>query len=155
MTRFLKTSLALFAVTALTSGCAGEWSADAYAPADYKSTYKKITEKCEVSKSHGNKYVLTYISADAHDAWKSKKPLPKGAVLIKVGYPDSACSEPSEHWTMKKVAETGDIKDWNWQTLDEYGDVTNQDQSAMGGCTGCHTNYKAGDFVGTPAPGTK
>ena len=153
MSTLMQTALVLATVVAV-SGCAGEWSDAAHAPADYKSTYKKISDKCEQSTSHGNKYVLTYISATAHDEWLAGKPLPKDAVLIKVGHSDSACSEVTQYWTMKKTAEAGDIKDWTWQTLDEYGEVSQDDQSALGGCAGCHTNYKANDFVGTPAPAT-
>ena len=158
MVAAFKSTFAVAAITTFASmvfgGCAGEWSDQSYATADYKTTYKKITDKCEQSNSHGNKYVVTYINPVGHEAWKSGQPLPKNSVLIKVGHADSSCADVTEHWTMKKVAETGTIKDWNWQTLDEYGDITQSDQSLLGGCAGCHTSYKASDFVGTPAPAT-
>lgn len=158
MVKSLTTATFSLAMASLVAGCAGEWSPDSHAPADFKTTYVKITDKCEISKSHGDKYVETWISPNAHDAWKAGQPLPHGdtdgAVLIKVGFADSACADPVEHWTMKKTANTGDIKDWNWQTLDEYGDINQKDQSQMSGCTGCHSGYKDRDFVGTPAPAT-
>lgn len=154
MTEMFKTSLALACAATMLSGCAGEWAADSHAPADYKTSYTRITDKCDKSNSHGGKYVHTYISAGGLDAWKAGTAVPKGTVLIKEGYADSGCTEVIEHWTMKKIDDKGDIKDWNWQTLDEYGSINQQDQSAMGGCAGCHTSYKASDYIGTPAPAT-
>ena len=145
---------ALVALTLLASGCAGEWSADAHAPADYKSTYKKLVDTCEKSSPHGGKYVYTWADPTVDEAWKAKKTLPEGSVFIKEAFADSGCSEPTEHFVMKKTGSTGDVKDWNWQTLDEYGALNQSDQSQMSGCAGCHTGYKANDYVGTPAPAT-
>ncbi|GEM_PF-2922574 len=152
----MQTKLLAVSVTAialLATGCAGEWSSSAYAPADYKSKYKKITAKCEKSGGHGGKYVISYISPEAYDAFTQGKVLPKGAVLIKEGYTDSGCSEIEKHWTMKKTAESDPpvIGNWKWQQLDEYGEITDD---APSGCAGCHSGYKP-DFVGTPASAAK
>lgn len=138
-------------------GCAGEWSDTSFAPADYQSSYTKITGKCAKSGAHGDKYVLSYMSKDAVDAWHKGDQLPVGAVVLKVGYNDSACSEVTQHWAMKKlkISTPRAIGDWSWQMQDEYGEVTNEGK--ISGCVSCHGSaaYEAHDFVATPTSATQ
>ncbi|MCO4763058.1 MAG: cytochrome P460 family protein [Myxococcales bacterium] len=143
------TRLALIALLATAAGCASELDSNAYFPKTYTSDYAKIV-KCEKSGAHGGKYVTTYVTKDAETPWKNKSyPFSEGTVFVKVGHSDSACSDISGYFAMKKLAagSGGKAGDWDWQSLDADGQVTGSGQ--LGGCTGCHSGYKDNDFVGT------
>ena len=139
----------LLAASALSGCAASELDANAYFPKTYATDFALIAD-CDKSGSHGGKYVKTYVTKSSEAAWKSKTyPFAESTVFVKVMHSDSKCSDIAGYSSMKKLAagSGGEAGDWDWQSLDADGQVTAQGQVAS--CTGCHSLYKANDYVGT------
>ncbi len=145
----LALTLLMVAPLAFATGCASELDANAFFPKTYATDYAKITA-CEKSGSHGGKYVATYVNKEAEAAFKAKTyPFAEGTVFVKVGHSDSKCTDITAYWAMKQgdASVAGAAGNWVWQELDADGQIANEGQLA--GCTGCHSNYKDNDYVGT------
>jgi hypothetical protein len=149
---------ATLALLATTSACNSDFDAEVAFAANYQTTYQKL-HSCKASQHPAAKYVETWLSPDAKEAWAAYAALPEGstatvalpvgAVLVKTQFDDAACKELKNFTVMEKLAvgaapTTGDFR---WQHVDIDGACLNCDNGSA--CSSCHTQPACRDFVCT------
>ncbi|MCO4763935.1 MAG: cytochrome P460 family protein [Myxococcales bacterium] len=123
--------------------------ADAFFSADFATGYELIFS-CDISGSHGGKYVNVYVNPEAKAAWQTGSvPLPASTVFLKVMYNDSKCSQLHGFRARKKgvPGSAPTVGDWRWQALNAQGVIQTDTKEAT--CGACHGAYKNRDFTAT------
>ena len=130
-------------------GCS-TWDDEAIVPEDFRSSYIKLHEECEVSVHPAAEYVVTYLSPNGREVWEAysegdmNAEFSTGVISVKAQYSDESCSNLTGYTVMEKVSEdtSGELGGWRWQYLNNAGECINCDGGT--GCSGCHAGCTAG-----------
>ena len=132
----------------------------AYGPLETGSdwaTYEKVSTTPWVSKTHGGRFVETYVNAVGAAAYKSDAPVPEGTVIVKISWENEggkASTKAGPIFVMKKEAAgySPDHEDWSYGI--HWAEPTEAQKKFLGGpiywrgksgkveyCVKCHDNY--------------
>ncbi len=131
---------------------------------DYHQSLVKTNKKEWVSRTHGKRWVNTYVSKEAASAYQKGDPLPEGAVVVKESFENedgnpSTISGPL--YGMKKGSLSASPQTGGWQ----YGLIWEKPvpgnpegislpvtwlpgDAHLNSCARCHSHFKETDFMG-------
>jgi uncharacterized membrane protein len=130
----------------------------------YRQTLVKMNSKSWNSRTHGHRWVNTYVSKEAVAAYKNSNPLPQGAWVVKESFEDQK-GDPSTIkgplYVMRKGFESESPESGGWQ----YGlqwdhpvpgnpeDITFPvrwlpGNPRLSSCVKCHNHFKSSDYMG-------
>ncbi len=129
---------------------------------NYRQTLVKMNSKLWRSKTHGNRWVNTYVSKEAVEAYKNSNPMPVGSLVVKESFEDKN-GKPSEVEGPLYVMEKGQgsIETGGWRyALSWKKPVAGNPEGIhmpvqwlpgddhLNSCVKCHNHFKTVDYVG-------
>jgi uncharacterized membrane protein len=146
-------------------------SSDAASPADllnslgnFHETLVKMNVRPWNSRTHGHRWVNTYVSKEAVEDYKNSDPLPVGSLVIKESFEDEnnqPSSTPGPLYVMEKGALTDSPRTKGWlYALRWDHPVSNNPEKIkdavqwlpgdahLNSCFKCHSHFKDEDFMG-------
>lgn len=131
---------------------------------DYRSNLVKMNATPWNSRTHGHRWVNTYVSKEAVKAYQASDPLPEGALVVKESFEDEdnkPSSVPGPLYVMEKGKVAGSSRSGGWRYALKWDKPVegNAEKITMptawlpgdahlASCLKCHSRYKAVDFVG-------
>lgn len=136
------------------AACGGyEYDPNSYFPEAWDNEYVQLSQ-CAKSSTHSGNYVEVWVNPEAEQTFKDGAvPFAEGTVFLKPQFDDASCGGQPVTWTVMRKGAAGtapDTGDWEWQSVDENGEITGQGQIAF--CLNCHENASERDYVWTEAP---
>lgn len=132
--------------------------------ADYRQNLVKINVQTWNSRTHGHRWVNTYVSKEGVDAYKNSNPLPEGAFVVKESFEDQdgkVSAVPGPLYVMRKgkVSDSPETGGWKyalrWDKPVEgnpeeiQGPVTwLPGDGNLDSCVRCHDHFKDNDYMG-------
>ena len=124
--------------------------------ADYRS-YQKVTSEPHLSKTHGGRFVETWVNDVGAEAYRSGAPIPVGTVIVKESW-EAGGDRPSDTrgpiFVMEKRADGYDDAREDWYFAIHWAEPTPAFRERYGGgiywqspsprvnyCWDCHENY--------------
>jgi hypothetical protein len=129
-----RANLSLPAVGALVAlGCADYgYDSATYFPQTWEADYTKVSS-CRKSPDHGGLYVEVWADPTSKDLVDDAVPtFPSSAVMVKLEFNDSACTDGTKCMAMRKTGEGA----WEYQVLGGSGNI--EKQGKLSECSGCH-----------------
>jgi uncharacterized membrane protein len=131
---------------------------------DFRKTLVKMNTRSWNSRTHGHRWVNTYVSKDAVKAYENSNPLPIGSWVIKESFEDEN-GGPSRTagplYVMKKgaVAEASRTSGWQFAVSWEKPVPNNPEKiklpvkwlpgdAHLNSCAKCHSRFKDKDYLG-------
>jgi hypothetical protein len=134
------------------SSCSDSSSGDeappAFFPANFKDSYVKVRD-CRRSIEHDLAQVEVYADPTAADRYlDGEYPFAAGAIVVKVEYVDTECTELSGYTAMQRAEEGEEdaLEGWLWQKLDANRKSLSTDVNK---CVACHSSCSDRDFTCT------
>jgi hypothetical protein len=132
--------------------------------ADYRKTLVKMNSKMWNSRTHGHRWVNTYVSREAVGAYHDLNPLPVGSLAVKESFEDvggkpSSVSGPLYVMFKGKTSESPQLGGWQFALEWDHpvpGDPEGISMPVkwlpgdphLNSCVKCHNHFKAGDYLG-------
>ncbi|SRR5579871_2418651 len=137
---------------------------------DYRQTMVKMNDRPWNSRTHGHRWVNTYVSKDAVDAYKNSGDLPEGAWVVKESFQDDngkASQTPGPLYVMHKgkLSDSPQTGGWQYALKWDHPVAGNPEHIQMpvtwlpgdgqlNSCMQCHNHFKPADYMGgVPADG--
>jgi len=137
---------------------------------DYRQTMVKMNDHPWNSRTHGHRWVNTYVSKDAADAYKNSGDLPEGAWVVKESFENDngkASRTPGPLYVMHKgkLADSPQTGGWQYAMRWDNPVAGNPEKIQMpvtwlpgdehlNSCVQCHNHFKSADYLGgVPAEG--
>jgi hypothetical protein len=130
----------------------------------YKKKLVKVNARPWRSRTHGNRWVNTYVSSEAKAAYDQGDPLPEGALVVKESFEDeggkpSAVPGPLSVMRKGKVQASPATGGWEYALSWERPVPGNPEgilrpirqlpgDPALASCVKCHNRFKATDHLG-------
>jgi uncharacterized membrane protein len=131
---------------------------------DYRQSLVKMNKKEWVSRTHGKRWVNTYVSKEAASAYQKGDPLPEGAIVVKESF-ENKDGGPSTVlgplYGMKKGSPAHSPQTGGWQYALTWGNPVPGNpegislpvtwlpgDSHLNSCAKCHSHFKETDFMG-------
>lgn len=131
---------------------------------NFKTDLVQMNSKMWFSKAHGKRWVNTYVSKEAVEAYKNSDPLPEGTMIFKDSFEDAGgkpSNVPGPVWVKVKERITDSPASGGWLFGLKWDQpVPNNPESISGPvtwlpgdahlsyCLECHSHFKAVDYVG-------
>lgn len=131
---------------------------------DYRHSLVKMNSKPWNSRTHGHRWVNTYVSKEAADAYKNSNPLPEGSLVVKESFEDlngKISDVPGPLYVMRKgkAADSPSTGGWQYALAWEKPAAHNPENilmpvkwlpgdSHLSSCVKCHNHFKTSDYVG-------
>ena len=130
----------------------------------YRQNLVKMNARSWNSRTHGHRWVNTFVSKEAVSAYKNSDPLPEGTWVVKESFQDEggkASQTPGPLYVMHKgkVADSPETGGWQY-ALRWDKPVTGNPENIQGpvtwlpgdpnlaSCVRCHNHFKDGDYMG-------
>ena len=137
---------------------------------DYRHSMVKMNDRMWNSRTHGHRWVNTYVSKEAADAYKNSGELPEGAWVVKESFENEngkASQTPGPLYVMHKGKLSDFPQTGGWQFAMRWDKpvagnpeglqmpvtwVPGDDR--LNSCVRCHDHFKSADYLGgVPAEG--
>jgi hypothetical protein len=131
---------------------------------NFHETLVKMNVRPWNSRAHGHRWVNTYVSKGAVDAYKNSNPLPIGSWVVKESFEDEnnqPSGTPGPLYVMKKRALTDSPKTRGWLFAMRWDKpaANNPEKikeavkwlpgdSHLNSCLKCHSHFKDEDYMG-------
>jgi hypothetical protein len=131
---------------------------------DYRKTLTKMNSKSWNSRTHGHRWVNTYVSKDAVRAYENEDSLPIGSWIVKESFEDEdnqPSTTPGPLYVMRKgpVADAPRTGGWQFALSWEKPVANNPEKVRMpikwlpgdahlNSCAKCHSRFKDRDYLG-------
>ncbi|HEY5040119.1 MAG TPA: cytochrome P460 family protein, partial [bacterium] len=132
--------------------------------AHYQRDFVKMNSRMWNSRTHGHRWVNTYVSKDAVLAYKNSNPTPEGALVVKESFENkegqpSAVYGPLYVMAKGKVSDSAEIGGWQFALIWDHPASGNPENithpvkwlpgdAHLASCVKCHNHFKATDYVG-------
>jgi len=130
----------------------------------YRQNLVKMNSKPWNSRTHGHRWVNTYVSKEAVETYKNSNPLPEGSLVVKESFEDrngKASDVPGPLYVMQKgkVSDSPETGGWRYALSWENPVLGNVEKISepvtwlsgdphLNSCVKCHNHFKAADYVG-------
>jgi uncharacterized membrane protein len=130
----------------------------------YRQNLVKMNSKPWNSRTHGRRWVNTYVSKEAVEAYKNSNPLPEGSLVVKDSFEDdqgkvSTVPGPLYVMVKGKVADSPGTGGWRYALSWDKPVPGNPEKilesatwlpgdTHLNSCVKCHNRFKAIDYVG-------
>lgn len=131
---------------------------------NYREDLVKMNSKPWNSRTHGHRWVNTYVSREAVSAYKNDAPLPEGSLVVKESFQDEGgkpSGTPGPLYVMHKgkEADSPDTHGWQYSLSWDQPVPGNPEGIQMpvkwlpgdphlASCARCHNHFKGTDFLG-------
>ncbi len=131
---------------------------------DYRQTMAKMNARPWNSRTHGHRWVNTYVSKEAVTAYKNSDDIPEGAWVVKESFEDrggKASETPGPLYVMHKgkVSDSPETGGWQYALRWDKPVPGNPENIQMpvtwlpgdghlNSCVRCHNHFKASDYLG-------
>ncbi len=132
--------------------------------ADYRQNLAKVNAKTWNSRTHGHRWVNTYVSKESVDAYKNSNPLPEGALVVKESFQDAggqASQVPGPLYVMRKGKASDSPETGGWKYALRWDKPVAGNPEGIQGpvtwlpgdgnldsCMRCHSHFKENDYMG-------
>lgn len=137
---------------------------------DYRQTMVKMNDRPWNSRTHGHRWVNTYVSKEAVDAYKNSGDLPEGAWVVKESFENDngkASQVPGPLYVMHKGKLSDSPQTGGWQYALRWDKPVPDNpehiqmpvtwlpgDNQLNSCVQCHNHFKTADYLGgVPADG--
>lgn len=137
---------------------------------DYRHAMIKMNDRMWNSRTHGHRWVNTYVSKDAADAYKNSGELPEGAWVVKESFENAngkASQTPGPLYVMHKGKLSDAPQTGGWQYAMRWDKPVPRNPEGLqmpvtwlpgddhlNSCVRCHDHFKSADYLGgVPAEG--
>ena len=131
---------------------------------NFHETLVKMNSHPWNSRTHGHRWVNTYVSKEAVEAYKNSNPLPIGSLVVKESFEDEnnqPSGTPGPLYVMKKGAVADSPKTHGWLFAMRWDKPVNNNpekikeavkwlpgDSHLNSCLKCHSHFKDEDYIG-------
>jgi uncharacterized membrane protein len=135
---------------------------------DYRQTMVKINARMWNSRTHGHRWVNTYVSKEAVTAYKNSDEMPEGALVVKESFENGGgkpSQTPGPLYVMRKgkVSDSPQTGGWQFALRWDHPVPGNPENIQMpvtwlsgdghlNSCVRCHNHFKASDNLGGVPP---
>jgi len=144
---------------------AGNGGADLFGKTkDYRQNLVQMNSRMWNSRTHGHRWVNTYVSKEGVEAYKNGNPMPEGSLVVKESFQDSggkASDIPGPLYVMfkGKASDSPDTHGWQYAFRWEKPVEGNPEElqspvtwlpgdDHLVSCVKCHNHFKASDYLG-------
>ncbi|HJT25636.1 MAG TPA: cytochrome P460 family protein [bacterium] len=137
---------------------------------DYRQNLVKVNDRMWNSRTHGHRWVNTYVSKEAVTAYKNSDEMPEGALVVKESFQDEGgkpSQTPGPLYVMRKgkLSDSPQTKGWQYAMRWDKPVPGNPEGLQMpvtwlsgdehlNSCMKCHSHFKSSDYLGgVPADG--
>lgn len=131
---------------------------------DYRQNLVKVNDRMWNSRTHGHRWVNTYVSKEALEAYKNSNEIPEGALVVKESFEDQsgqASQTPGPLYVMRKGKLSDSPQTGGWQYALRWDKPVAgnpegiqapvtwlPDDANLNSCMKCHRHFKDNDYMG-------